>query len=454
MDLHVFAQSPLRSTLLISLSLVASACGDSEGSGTTLDSSGELTGPTGSDTSSSSSEDASTATATASGDGDGDASTDTDPTDDTTTTATTGDPEYLEPSQSPPGGLTPAQVPVFVSLGWDDNAYSGLDASAGGMDWARQAFNARTNSDGSPALASFYFTSIYIGVWQAEDPGLVKEAWNQAMVDGHEVGVHTHSHLHGAAFTESEWDDELQICIDWLTKPFNASEPPGTPDDAAGIGASMGDLAGFRTPFLEYNEATLDSVESHGFRYDCSIEEGWQPEHGPGEFNYPYTLDGGSPGHEVLVEWGSKEPIEPHPGLWEMPAYPVVVPPDDVAADYGIAPGLRDKCYGIASWFDTTSGKITGFDYNLWVSFQMTKAEFVATLKYTLDQRIEGNHAPFLFGTHSDYYSDKYTAAMPSTPAERREAIEEFLDYATSLDEVRVTSTEEVLDWMQNPTPL
>ena len=106
------------------------------------------------------------------------------------------------------------------------------------------------------------------------------------------------------------------------------------------------------------------------------------------------------------------------------------------------------------SWFDTDSGKITGFDYNLWVSFNMTKAEVLATLKYTLDLRIEGNHAPFLFGTHTDYYSDKYTAPMNSTAQERREAIEEFLDYAISKPEVRVKSTAEVLDWMQDPTAI
>ena len=41
-------------------------------------------------------------------------------------------------SQSPPCGLSPGQVPQFVSIGFDDNAYSGLEGSAGtgGMSWA------------------------------------------------------------------------------------------------------------------------------------------------------------------------------------------------------------------------------------------------------------------------------------------------------------------------------
>ena len=43
-----------------------------------------------------------------------------------------------------------------------------------------------------------------------------------------------------------------------------------------------------------------------------------------------------------------------------------------------------------------------------------------------------GNRAPFLLGTHTDYYSSKYTAAPSATPRQRQEAIEEFIDYALS----------------------
>jgi hypothetical protein len=108
----------------------------------------------------------------------------------------------------------------------------------------------------------------------------------------------------------------------------------------------------------------------------------------------------------------------------------------------------------VQSWFDVGSGKITGFDFNLWVSFKMTKAEFLATMKYSLDQRLKGNRAPFLFGAHTDYYSSKYTAPPNATVAERQAAIEEFIDYAISKPEVRVTSAKQVLDWIRNPEPL
>ena len=172
-------------------------------------------------------------------------------------------------------------------------------------------------------------------------------------------------------------------------------------------------------------------------------------------FNWPYTLDGGSPGHEILVEWGSKEPINPHPGLWEMPAYPVVVPPDSAAAEYGIPVGLRAKLQSVQSWFDTDSGKITGFDYNLWVSFNMTKEEVVATLKYTLDQRLEGNRAPLLVRDalglllRQVHRADGFDRGR--TTRGHRGVLGLRADQARGSHQV---GSDEVLDWIQSPAPL
>jgi hypothetical protein len=371
---------------------------------------------------------------------------------DTTTYDWTDD---VPPSQSPPGGIAVADAPMFVTIGWDDNSYSGLPGSAGtgGMKWATDMIAARHHADGSPIHMTFYLTATYIGVWMSESPTYVKRSWRAALDAGHEVGNHTFSHSHGDAFTLAQWDDEIARCNAWLTKPFDAGEPDGSPSDANGIGAAASELYGFRTPFLEYNAQTFESVKAHGFWYDCSIEEGWQWEQSGGEYNWPYTLDGGSPGHDVLVDWGTKQAIGQYPGLWEMPVYPLVAPPDAEASQYGIQPGLRAKLKGIASWFDEESGKITGFDYNLWVSFQMTKAEFLATLKYSLDLRLAGNRAPFMLGAHTDYYSSKYTGAPASTAEERQQAIEEFVDYALSRPEVRIASVKQILDWMRDPKP-
>ncbi|MEE9386297.1 MAG: polysaccharide deacetylase family protein [Nannocystaceae bacterium] len=354
---------------------------------------------------------------------------------------------------------------MFVAFGFDDNAYSGLEGSGGdgGLSWALDLFRGRNNPaggglaatyDGAPLRATFYNTGTYVGAWVSESPVFVKQAWHQALQEGHEIGNHTYSHLHGGSFSASEWDAELAQCTEWLTKPFDSAEVVHTPDDTKGMGADADALYGFRTPFLEYNDATFEAVRDHDLWYDCSIEEGWQSEHDGTNFNWPYTLDQGSPGHDVLVEWGLKEPITAHPGLWELPVYPVVVPPDDRCAEYGIAPGLRDKLHAMQDWFDVGSGKITGFDYNLWVSFGLSKDEFVATLKHTLDLRLEGNRAPFLMGAHTDEYSSKYTAPPNATAEQRREAIEEFVAYALEKDVVRVVSYKDVLDWLRRPVAL
>ncbi len=364
--------------------------------------------------------------------------------------------DNVAPSANPPCGLMPSQVPQLVAIGFDDNAYSGLAGTngTGGMTWATDMARTRKNADSTPIHLSFYMTSVYADEWSSESQTFVKRAWRTALVDGHEIGNHTRSHSHGSAFSLAEWKTEMQSCINRLTQPFDPNEVTHTPDNTKGIGAQASDIIGFRTPFLEYNDATLQAAKELGFRYDCSIEDGYQYDQDGSNYLWPYTLDNGSPGHDVLVGWGSKQPIAPRPGLWELPVHPVIVPPDDKCAMYGVQPGLRARLKAKQSWFDVDGGKITGFDYNLWVSFSMTKAEFLATLKYTLDQRIAGNRAPFMFGAHTDYYSSKYTAVPNATLAERQQAIEEFIDYARAKPMVRVRSNKEILEWVRNPVPL
>lgn len=364
--------------------------------------------------------------------------------------------DNVAPSASPPCGLTPSQVPQLVAIGFDDNAYSGLTGTngTGGVTWATDMVRTRTNSDGTPIRLSFYLTTIYADEWGSESQAFVKRAWHTALADGHEIGNHTRGHLHGDMFSLAQWTAEMQSCTNKLTQPFDPNEVNFSPDNSKGIGAVASNIVGFRTPFLEYNDATLQAEKNLGFKYDCSIEDGFQEDQDGSNYLWPYTLDNGSPGHQVLVDWGTKQPISPRPGLWELPLNPVIVPPDDKCAMYGVQPGLRARLQARQSWFDVDSGKITGFDYNLWVSFAMTKAEFLATLKYTLDQRIAGNRAPFMFGAHTDYYSSKYTAVPNATLAERQQAIEEFLDYARAKPIVRVRSNKEILEWVRNPDPL
>jgi peptidoglycan/xylan/chitin deacetylase (PgdA/CDA1 family) len=335
-------------------------------------------------------------------------------------------------SQNPPCGLTPQQVPQFVSIGFDDNG------QAAGVQWAVSMFGARN------VKGTFFLTSSYA---QAD-------AWRAAYMAGHEIGNHTVTHATDRGVGMARWLQEMNDSNTYIT---------GT----ASIPAE--EILGFRTPYLKYDDETLAAVKQVGFRYDTSIEEGYEWDdnanngNGAGQdgtnFFWPYTLDNRSPGHTVQVSWGEGlTEINPHPGLWELPVYAVVVPPDDKCAQYGVESGMRNRMKQRQTWFDAEGGLITGFDYNLWASvsvggFAMTKAEFVATLKYTLDQRLAGNRSPFLLGAHTDYYVAAWNQNATGTPSEadRRAAMEEFLDYAKSKPEVKIVRYRDVLDFVRNP---
>jgi peptidoglycan/xylan/chitin deacetylase (PgdA/CDA1 family) len=341
----------------------------------------------------------------------------------------------VAPSKSPPGGLKPEQVPMFVALGFDDNGFDD------GLNWVKNTYDGIKNPagagnagtyDGTPALATFYITSNY-----GKDTA-VKNAYVALYKAGHELGDHTVSHPNGANFSVAQWDSQIQGCIDFLT---------------SSVSEKRAEIIGFRTPFLAYNTNTFTSLKSHDFHYDCSIEEGFQPEVDGTNFFWPYTLDGGSPGHDYEVSSGDLKAIGKYPGLWELPTYPVIGPPDSDAAKYGSTAGLRTRMKAAASYYDSADGKVTGLDWNLWSEFKASKADFVATLEYTLDMRLRSNRAPLIFGTHSDIYSPQYEG-LKTGVADRRAAIAAFLAYAAGKPDVRIVSMRQVLDWIRNPVAL
>jgi peptidoglycan/xylan/chitin deacetylase (PgdA/CDA1 family) len=338
-------------------------------------------------------------------------------------------------SQSPPCNIPVNKAPMFVSIGFDDNG------DAEGMTWALDMLKERN------VHTSFYLTSTY------GSSAAVLDTWKRAKMEGHEIGNHTVTHLpsHGGHdFSEAQWNTEIDGCTDFLT----------------GSAAVMtkAEMFGFRTPYLEYDDALLTAVQKHGFWYDCSIEEGYEDGHDGSTEYWPYTLDNKSPGHTVQVEWMDPEnpikEISAHPGLWEMPVYAVFTPPDSKCAEYGIPTGFRAKLKAAVDWFDPESGSITGFDYNLWApyndgGFAMTPAEYLATMKYTFDQHNKGNHAPLLFGSHTPYYVDSWSVNAPGAPnaADRRKAVEDFLDYVIAQGG-KIESHKAILDWMRAPKAL
>jgi hypothetical protein len=357
--------------------------------------------------------------------------------------------DNVKMSSSPPGGLTVGRVPQFVALTFDDLAYSGIEGSTGGgmaivdggVQWAASELTANLTNpagngnaatyDGTPVRASFFGSSIYVGVWESESPTFVRRAWHNAWAAKNELGNHTHNHPHGMAFSVDQWQIEISTCLDWLTRPFAMDEVNFDPKPTNGVGQPRDEIFGFRTPFLEWNDAVLTAVKNNNFWYDTSIENGWD---GDGtSYPWPYTLDNGSPGVD--------RPVTPHPGLWELPVTPFIMPPD-----------LRAKAGDVCT--DTANGRVTGFDYNLWITCSTTADDFLATLKHTLDLRLQGNRAPLIVGAHPDYYTSKYVAPPKANPAERRAAMAAFLQYALGKPEVRVVTAKQIVDWMRNPVPM
>lgn len=350
---------------------------------------------------------------------------------------------------APPAGLLAHQVPQFVCFGSDDNG------DPDGMAFLTELFAGRHNPpgrgnaatfDGTPARYSFYVNTHYL----APDGGngddvasrALRNAWRRALDDGHEIGVHTHSHPHGRELTLAQWDDEMTRCIELLERPDEAAPGPG-------LGVPAAALVGFRAPYLETTDRTLAAAWHRGFRYDCSLEERPLPGEDEARFRWPYRLDAGSPGNPEIGH---------HPGMWEIPVYSFIVPPDEACARLGVAPGLRRALARRHARFDAEAGTITGMDWNLWCQYSMTPAEFLATVTYGLELRLAGDRAPLTLGLHSELYAER--TAFPTCPnassdaAGRRAALATFLGRVLSHDDVRVVTTRDLVSWLEHPRPL
>lgn len=361
------------------------------------------------------------------------------------------------PSQLPPAGIAVENAPQFIAIAFDDNTL------VDGQNWVLEQWGKRQNPtghgnaatfDGSAIHTTFFNTceAIVAASEQGSHAGHVKETWYQANLLGHEMANHTLNHLHGLEFTFAKWQQQINDCQNAMNKPFTQVDPE-FPSDAQGIDANA---VGFRSPYLEYNDALFAYLKQNGFKYDASIVEGYAPDHHAGNQYWPYTLDNGSPGADIAASWGIKQPITQHAGLWEVPIYALTVPDDEIATQYGFDYSLRDKIQQKMSWFDVQSGKIEAGDYNLFYMAELSGPEVLAILKYNLDRRLAGNKAPMTFLGHSTQYDDQIDQWTPtaSTAAERRQVIEDFLDYALSKQDVRIVSHLELVNWMENPQAL
>lgn len=340
--------------------------------------------------------------------------------------------DYREPSQQPPMGLSVDEVPMFVGIGFDDNSY------ADGLEWINDFSNDLVNKDGTPVRFSFFNNGMY--------KDMAGEQWVKLYNNGHEVGNHSYSHPHGSKTDWSQNPATYEVLMtqeEWYKDIVDSDEVYNE------IEIPLQDVKGFRNPFLEYTDPAYEAMVKRGFTYDCSIEEGYQSDQDGSNFYWPYTLDNGSPGSDTVSDWiPTRNAIGSYPGLWELPVYALIIPPDELAEEYDFPPGLRKKINDAKPYIEGSNWKISGLDYNLWYtdsgSDMINGQEFLAILKYNLDMRLEGNKAPFMFGAHINYYETE----------ERRDALEAFIEYALTKEDVHFTTFNNILDWLKNPVAI
>ncbi|HEY4104704.1 MAG TPA: hypothetical protein VGM44_12475 [Polyangiaceae bacterium] len=353
-------------------------------------------------------------------------------------------------SESPPAQFLPAEAPQFVAVTFDDNFISGLGDTKGGMtfvtDLLRDKLNPPGNGtvgtfDGTPVRTTFFFTSLYI---ETDDGN--RTAWRTAVTDGHEPADHTVHHSDGTEFSADDWQTEIGGCVNELTSPD------------IGIGIAVSDVIGFRSPYLAYNPNLVPTLQSDHFVYDSSVQSCFQDDENGTNCAWPYTLDAGSPDAVTITDKFQRPGLSTNPGFIEFPIPALIVPSDDIAPQYGITPGLRDRippAMPLPSFYEKATGKIAGLDATLFVDAGLTASEVLGVLKYNLDLHLQGNRSPLVFVAHSHIYADNYTAAANAlSVSDRQNAISSFIDYALTKPEVRMRPLRDLVNWLNAPTPL
>lgn len=328
-------------------------------------------------------------------------------------------------------GYEDTLTPMFVCFAMDGNGY------ADGVDWLTGLLDSKSNPVGTGNILNFDNTKakgtfFVVGSYGAEnfknqggyDKYDLLNSWNNAYLNGHEIGNNTWSYSHGQNFTTNEWVAEIEKNTNFLDSTLNVPKTS---------------IIGFRTPYLESNASTYEALKQLNMTYDCTIQFGYNfwtpvaPDTGFGnsttstssykKFFWPYTLNSGSPagytGTDVSID-----------GIWEIMMYTYL------KAD--------------------ESGVMTGYDYNLWKVYG--KDNFVAILQKNYYLRKDGNRCPFIFSGNTEYYSQFYPNEAEdfpnSTLQERKEAIEAFIDYVLTFPETRIVTVNNMLKWMKTPAPL
>ncbi len=411
--------------------------------------------------------------------------------------------ESVSWSTAPPGGQQATDVPQLVAITSDDNfgdeaVYRPVGGMQGYLDllggW-KNPMNQPTAMpfDGSVVRATFFLTTLYMNPrWNVSNDLPV---WRAAFAAGHEIANHTDAHHNGGFWVlgmerntanTSVFAGDADNCCgarNWTVEQWRREIAKANAMllGKHGVGATQADLIGFRAPFLAYDDAMLSSLAQLGYRYDSSIPNCFAPKDDGRRCSWPYTLDQGSPDADTLTARFGWATVGRHPGLWEIGPTTFFVPDDILAERYAFKAGLRQRIatamrasivtgadgrptqgrFHYPTLFDPDTGAFSGLDYSLLMDAKVSPDEMLAILKYTLDQHLAGNHAPFVLCTHSFLYAFDDAASgksgelhNPDTPTlavrnARWAALAAFIRYAHQRPEVRMTSVADIVSYME-----
>lgn len=411
--------------------------------------------------------------------------------------------ETMPWSNVPPGGQKAADVPQFVAITSDDNfgdeaVYQPVGGLKGYLDLMQGWKNPASRRDAatfdeSSVRGTFFLTTLYMDPrWNASND---LPSWKAAFAAGHEVANHTYAHHNGGSWvlgmernpanTEVFPVDADNCCgaRDWTIAQWKAEIKKANDMllGERGVGATQADLVGFRAPFLAYNDALFSGLAELDYQYDSSIPNCFAKGEDGTRCAWPYTLDEGSQDADTMTARFGWAKVGKHPGLWEVGPTTFFVPDDSLAARYAFKIGLRKRIatamihsevigadgrstkgrFHYPTVFDPITGAFSGLDYSLLMDAKVAPAEMLAILKYTLDQHLAGNRAPFVLCTHAFLYAfddqipnDSGELNNPDTPTlairnARWAALEAFMRYAHGRPEVRMVSVGDIVAYMK-----
>ncbi|GAA6018025.1 hypothetical protein JCM11491_000035 [Sporobolomyces phaffii] len=214
-------------------------------------------------------------------------------------------------STSPPGGLSPQDVPQFVTFTADDAIQSYT------LEVLDYFLARRKNPNGCSPKMTYFNSLTYSNYSMVTD-------W---YVAGNEIADHTMTHVGSPNASE----------IYGNLRALNAF-----------AGIPMKDITGFRAPMLNWTTETLKLLHDANFVYDSSATSSIPANASGTDAYWPYTLDNGLANDCLVVEGACKGQLK-LPGLWEIPMY-AIFEKNDPAKIHLMDPWLEGSESAVLEW--------------------------------------------------------------------------------------------------------